>query len=88
MENCPDKEATVEFSLKSTLVSSNVGDGETMSMMSDVMSMDSGPESEYDFGDFDDTKSKSTTFSFSHFLVSLRQAVFLSHQIEAANRNV
>lgn len=53
LEKCSDKEATIEFSLKSTLVSSNVAGQETLSQMSDVMSMDSGPDSEYDMNDFE-----------------------------------
>lgn len=57
VEKCPDKEATLEFDIKSTLINQTSG-SETMSMMSgvcgaDVMSIDSGPESEFRFQDID-----------------------------------
>lgn len=56
LEKCPDKEAYIEFTVKSTLVKEQIGSGETLSMMSDVVSVDSGPESEYDFNDLEDGK--------------------------------
>lgn len=55
LEKCPDKTATIEFSLKTTLVSANASGQDNLSQMSDVqsnMDMDSGPESEFDFEDF------------------------------------
>ena len=53
LEKCPDKTATVEFSLKTTLVSANASGQDNLSQMSDVQSnYDSGPESEFDFEDF------------------------------------
>lgn len=57
LEKCPDKTATIEFSLKTTLVSANVA-ADGLSQMSDALSnYDSGPESEFEFNDFlDDSK--------------------------------
>lgn len=53
LEKCPDKHATIEFSLKTTLISANASGQDNLSQMSDVMSAyDSGPESEFDFNDF------------------------------------
>jgi hypothetical protein len=55
LEKCPDKAATLEFSLKTTLISANPSNNDNMSQMSgaDAMSMyDSGPESEFAFEDF------------------------------------
>lgn len=53
LEKCPDRNATVEFSLKTTMVSANVTAADGLSQMTDGMSMyDSGPETEYDFNDF------------------------------------
>ena len=62
IEKCPDKEATLEFDIKSTLINQTSG-SETMSMMSgvqgaDVMSIDSGPESEFRFQDIDKAEEK------------------------------
>lgn len=51
-EKCPDKEALIEFSVKCTLVSESIG-GDTLSMMSDNISVGSGPESEFEFDDFE-----------------------------------
>jgi hypothetical protein len=51
-EKCPDKEASIEFSVKCTLVSESAS-GDTLSMMSDNMSIGSGPESEFEFDDFE-----------------------------------
>ena len=50
IDKCPDKDAYLVFSVKSTLI--NIASGsDTMSMMSglDNISVDSGPETEYDF---------------------------------------
>jgi hypothetical protein len=49
LEKCPDDKAIVEFTVKSVLVSSGATGSETMSLVSDAMSVDSGPESEFDF---------------------------------------
>ena len=51
LEKCLDKRATVEFTVRSVLISSNYTGAETISMGSD--GIDSGPESEIDFGDMD-----------------------------------
>ena len=51
LEKCPDKQACVEFSMKTTLINNMGTSSETQSMMSCDVSVDSGPESEYDFGD-------------------------------------
>ena len=53
IEKCPDKDAFLVYSVTSTLINVTSG-SETMSMMSgmqgaDVMSIDSGPESEFRF---------------------------------------
>jgi len=53
LEKCPDKNATLEYSIKTTLISANAGQADCLSQMSEVLSnIDSGPESEYDFQDF------------------------------------
>ncbi len=52
LEKCPDKQASIQFTLKATLINSS-GGSETASMMSCDMSVDSGPESEYNFDDFE-----------------------------------
>ncbi len=63
LEKCPDKNAFIEFSLQTTLVSANATGQDNLSQMSEAQSMyDSGPESEFDFQDFleeekDDTRS-------------------------------
>lgn len=58
MEKCPDKQAVIEFTLKTTLISANAA-GDNMSQMSDGISMyDSGPESEFAFEDFHKEESK------------------------------
>jgi hypothetical protein len=53
IEKCPDKNATLEFVVRSSFINQTSG-SESMSMMSgvcgaDVMSIDSGPESEFRF---------------------------------------
>jgi hypothetical protein len=53
IEKCPDKNAYLEFEIKSTLINVTSG-SESMSMMSgaqgvDAMSIDSGPRSEFKF---------------------------------------
>ena len=53
MQKCPDKNAKVDFTVRSVLVSSNANGTETISMASEAMSVDSGPESEFDFGDLE-----------------------------------
>jgi hypothetical protein len=52
IEKCPDKNASLEFKFKSTLISANATGQETLSQMSDVLSNDSGPDSDFEFGDF------------------------------------
>ena len=57
LEKCPDKNATLEFDVKSTLINVTSG-SESMSMMSgavgaDAMSTGSGPQSEFKFADID-----------------------------------
>ena len=56
LDKCPDKTAYIEFVLKTTLVSANATGQETLSQMSDVLSNDSGPESEFEFEEFLDDK--------------------------------
>ena len=56
LDKCPDKDAYIEFTMKTTLVKESIGGGDTLSMMSDVVSVDSGPESEYDFNDLEEGK--------------------------------
>ena len=56
LEKCPDQNANIQFTVRSVLVSSGATGSETMSMGSDAISVDSGPESEFDFGDFDGDK--------------------------------
>ena len=68
IEKCPDPNGLLNFTISSQLISITSG-SETMSMMSgmcgaaDVMSIDSGPESEFKFQDLDengnDQRSKS-----------------------------
>jgi len=53
IEKCPDPEAYMVFSVSSSCINITSG-SETMSMMSgvmgaDVMSIDSGPETEFNF---------------------------------------
>lgn len=57
IEKCPDPNAKLDFSITSTLINTTSG-SETMSMMSgmqggDVMSIDSGPDTEFKFQDID-----------------------------------
>ena len=52
LDKCPDKQAFIQFTLRATLINSASG-SETASMMSCDMSVDSGPESEYNFDDFE-----------------------------------
>ena len=59
IEKCPDAEAFMVFSVSSSCINITSG-SETMSMMSgvmgaDVMSIDSGPETEFNFQDIDKT---------------------------------
>jgi hypothetical protein len=49
LEKCPDEHALVEFTVYSLQVSSTATGSETMSLVSDALSVDSGPESEFDF---------------------------------------
>ena len=69
IEKCPDPNGLLNFTISSQLISITSG-SETMSMMSgmcgaaDVLSVDSGPDSEFKFQDFDangssDPRSKS-----------------------------
>ena len=51
LEKCPDPRAYVEFTVQSLLISANFSGAETISLGSE--GMDSGPESEFDFGDLD-----------------------------------
>lgn len=55
IEKCPDAGATLEFSVSNTLINVTSG-SETMSSMqgAQVMSIDSGPDSEFKFTDVDD----------------------------------
>lgn len=60
IEKCPDKNAYLEMAVKSKLINT-VTASETMSMMSgfdnlDNMSIDSTPDSEYNFNDMEETK--------------------------------
>jgi hypothetical protein len=60
LEKCPDKTANMQMTMRTTLVSSNAAGSDAIScMMSDIQSVDSGPESEYNFGDFESSKRSS-----------------------------
>jgi len=66
VEKCPDPNAKLEFSIKSTII--NTSGSETMSMMSgmqgaDVMSIDSGPDTEFKFADIDKESVRAGGFS-------------------------
>ena len=54
-EKCPDKTASIDFSIKATLVSESIS-GDTLSQYSDNMSVGSGPESEFEFADFENNE--------------------------------
>ena len=56
LEKCPDKNANVEFTIRSVLVSSDATGTETISLASGAMSVDSGPESCFDFQDLESGK--------------------------------
>ena len=56
LEKCPDKNAKVEFTIRSVLVSSDATGTETISLASGAMSIDSGPESCFDFQDLESGK--------------------------------
>lgn len=64
LEKCPDKQASVEFQLRTTLVNANVTNADNLSQMSDVMSnIGDDVESQFDFEDFledDKNDAKST----------------------------
>lgn len=49
LEKCPDEHAVVDFTVKSIQVTAAATGSETMSLVSDALSVDSGPESEFDF---------------------------------------
>lgn len=49
----PAYEGYIEFEIKSTLMR-NAGGGDTLSMMSDALSCDSGLDSEFDIEDFEE----------------------------------
>jgi hypothetical protein len=52
LEKCPDEHAVVEFTVRTITVSNAATGSETMSMLSEALSVDSGPESEFDFDAF------------------------------------
>lgn len=56
LDKCPDKEAHIKFTLKSTLINNMGGGSETQSMISCDMSLDDEPQSEYDFGELNQPK--------------------------------
>ena len=56
LEKCPDKNAKVDFTIRSVLVSSDATGTETISLASGAMSVDSGPESCFDFQDLESGK--------------------------------
>lgn len=52
LEKCPDKQANISFTMKTTPINNMGGASEAQSMMSaDVQSVDSGCDSEYDFNE-------------------------------------
>lgn len=59
IDKCPDKDAYLEISVKSTFINQASG-SDTMSMMSgmDNMSCDSGPDTEFNFGDMNSRMSR------------------------------
>lgn len=59
LDKCPDANANIQFTVRSVLVSQGATGSETMSMGSEALSVDSGPESEFEFGDFDSGKKTS-----------------------------
>ena len=91
LEKCPDQNANIQFTVRSVLVSQGTTGSETMSMGSEAMSVDSGPESEFDFGDFDADKVKSSRPSLrgrrgqsavgraSNLVVNLQQEQYQRH---------
>ena len=56
LEKCPDEHALVEFTVFSLQVSATASGSETMSLVSDALSVDSGPESEFDFNALEQPK--------------------------------
>ena len=53
LERCPDKNANIEFTIRSVFVSTSTMASETTSMDSGTISVDSVPKSDFDFGDFE-----------------------------------
>lgn len=59
LEKCPDKGATLTFSIKTTVIQNMSGGSETQSMMSvDNMSVDSPPGSEFDYDELEKPSNK------------------------------
>mmetsp|Transcript_38978 Transcript_38978/g.59266 ORF Transcript_38978/g.59266 Transcript_38978/m.59266 type:complete len:233 (+) Transcript_38978:223-921(+) len=59
IERCPDKDSFLELEMRSTLISATAG-SEAMSLMSgfDNMSIDSGPDSEFNFAEMESQQEK------------------------------
>ena len=56
LEKCPDKEAKLRFKMKTTLIKETFTSGDAVSLMSEAISCDSGPETDYNFQDLEDGK--------------------------------
>lgn len=82
LEKCPDKTATAKFSIKSQMISANIG-SETASMMSDAISVDEGPQSEFNFGDEETKDSEVGLVSLGPNLEAKPRRKFQINQIAA-----
>lgn len=52
LKKCPDQEACITVRMKSTLIEEDCDD-DNLSQMSDLRSVDSGPDQNFDFNEFD-----------------------------------
>lgn len=49
LKKCPDRNAIISLTIKNTLIQADCKDADTLSQMTDLRSLDSAPDSQYDF---------------------------------------
>jgi len=63
LKKCPDRNATIGLTIKSTLIQADCKDADTLSQMTDLRSLDSAPDSQYDFTELNKEREEETPYS-------------------------
>lgn len=61
LKKCPDRNALIGLTIRNTLIQADCKDADTLSQMTDLRSLDSAPDSQYDFAELNLEKDEEST---------------------------